>query len=436
MMKKLVFILTIALFTNVRAYAETYDLPAFLEAVKQYNNDLKLAGKERETAAAQAKEAKSDALPSIGFEAGYNRNLTDFYMYFDRSAFGGTGVAKAPYKRDNEYSSSIALQQTLFNASVGNAIEAAEQYRTMTDYVYNASLESILTGAKKLFYQGLLLEEILTVTKSAEVNALENFTTTKLKYDNGQTSHLECLQAETRWRNAVTETQKAERNVKLAMNTLKTCAGIDVSRDVRIEGTLDTIPEAPEIVTAESVLNTRPDFQALTWEEELRKTAVKAAKNAYMPTLNGTVAFSYTAQSNKFMLDEENKFWFAGVNLSLPVYTGGKIGANVQKARIELGKTSIRKEITKQNISTELENIYLRIEEARLRIRSAESTRATAEKAFQIAETTTRDGLTTQLQLKDMRVVYDQSMINYYAAVYDFMDAYFDWERAVGAADR
>ena len=43
------------------------------------------------------------------------------------------------------------------------------------------------------------------------------------------------------------------------------------------------------------------------------------------------------------------------------------------------------------------------------------------------------DGLTTQLQLKDTRVVYDQSMINYYAAVYDYMEAYFDWKHATGA---
>jgi outer membrane protein TolC len=136
------------------------------------------------------------------------------------------------------------------------------------------------------------------------------------------------------------------------------------------------------------------------------------------------------------MLDEENKFLFAGVNLSIPLYTGGKIDANIQKTRIELEKTSIQKEKTQQNIATELENCHLRIEEARLRIESAQSTLVTTEKAFTIAETTTRDGLTTQLQLKDMRFMYDQSMINYYAAVYDFMEAYFDWEQAVGSADR
>jgi len=258
----------------------------------------------------------------------------------------------------------------------------------------------------------------------------------QLKYDNGQTSQLELLQAETRWKNAVTETLKTEKNLKLSLNAMKIMAGIEIGYDVDIDGSLDTVPELPGEIGMNDVLKSRPDYQAITWEEELRKTAVKAAQNAVMPTLTGTLAYSYTAQSNKFMLAEENKFWYAGMKLSMPIYTGGAIKAKIRQNSIELGKTGIRKEKAKEAIASELDGISLRLREARLRMTAAESTRRTAEKAFNIAETTTRDGLTTQLQLKDTRVVYDQSMINYYAAVYDYMEAYFDWEQAVGASVR
>ena len=55
-----------------------------------------------------------------------------------------------------------------------------------------------------------------------------------------------------------------------------------------------------------------------------------------------------------------------------------------------------------------------------------------AEKAFKIAETTAQSGLATQLQLKDARVGFDQAKMNQYAAVFDYMYAYFQWEKAVG----
>ena len=240
--------------------------------MKARNRDLKIAGKERETAAAKVKEARSAALPSVGLEAGYNRNLTDYYMYFDKSAFSpdASGVMSAPFKRDNEYSSAVGLKQTLFSFSVGDGIRAADQYRTMVDYIYNAGESSILTASKQLFYRCLLLKEVYGVARSAETNALDNYTVMKLKYDNGQTSQLELLQAETRWKNAETETLKSEKNLKLAMNMMKIMAGIDIHYDINIAGSLDTVPEMPGETSFEDVLKARPDFRAIEWEEKLR----------------------------------------------------------------------------------------------------------------------------------------------------------------------
>ena len=75
------------------------------------------------------------------------------------------------------------------------------------------------------------------------------------------------------------------------------------------------------------------------------------------------------------------------------------------------------------------------MEESFQRITSARATLKAAEKAFQIAENTAKSGLATQLQLKDARVGYDMAMMNYYAATFDYLSAYFQWERATGAAE-
>ena len=435
-MKKYFLLITIAaIFLNLNlGICETYDVNKYLDAVKEKNKDLKLAVKDREMAAVQEKEAKSSALPSVGMQADYNRNLTDYYMYFDKSALmpGASGLLKAPLKRDNDYSAAVGLQQTLFSPIVGDAIQAASQYRKMSDYIYDANLNAVVTGAQKLFYRCLLLKKVVEVNRSAEENSLENFREMKLRYDNGQVSEFELLQAETRWKRSIPETSEAERNLNLAMNNLKSIAGIDMDYDMDLSGSLDSIPEMPDSVSVANVLASRPDFQALTWENQLRRTGLSAAKNAYLPTLKGVLAYQYSGQSDKFEFAEENKFWYAGIKFSIPVYTGGAIDAKVQAAQVELGKTDIKIEKTKENISTDLVNIYLRLKESKLRIESASSTVETAGKAFKIAETSAREGLATQLQLKDTRVVYDQSKLYYYSTVYDYLDAYFDWEYFVG----
>ena len=414
--------------------AEIYTLSTYLDAVMQQNKDLKVAGEEKKTGKLQQKEARSAALPSVGLEAGYTRNLSDYYMYFDKSALapGESGLIKAPIKRDNEFSSTIALQQTLYSSEVGSAIRASEQYTQLLDYTFEATEQAVLTGAKKLFYQCLFLEKVVDVSRAAEANALENYNDMKLKYDQGQVSEFDLLQAETRWRSAVPEVQQAERNLKLALNTMKNLAGIDVNQEVTLEGVLDDTPDMPEDIALEKIFEERPDFQALQWEKELQKTNLELKKGAYKPKLTGTLAYSYSAQSNEVELAEENNLVFVGVNLSLPIYTGGYLKAQVQKASVEIKKSDLKIEQNKETIAKDIIDARLRLEEAQLRIESAVKTRETAERAFHIAEVSTRQGLATQLQLKDARLVYDKASINYYAAVYDFYAAYFDWDYTTG----
>ena len=432
--KRLILFAGLAVFATASARAETLTLDQYIGRVLDHNKDLKLAQKDKELASAQKKQAIASALPVIGMETDYTRNLTDYYMYFDMSAFNpeATGVAKAPFKRENELSASIALQQTLFSPQVGSAIKAAKQYQNLTDEVYDASLQAVVSGTKKIFYQALLMKKYYEVAQATETNAKENYDQVKLKYDNGQVSKFELLQAETRWRTTVPNTQQVERNLKLIVNTMKNMAGIPVEEDIELSGQLDNVPPLPQEVEMKQILDSRPDFKAMLWEEKLRKTNVGAQKGNFLPTLTGTVAFAYSSQSNEMKLEEENKLWFAGVKLSLPIFTGGYRLAKVQQAKVELGKTRLNIEKTKEKIENEMTSINLRLKEAHERIVSAEATLNTAKQGFEIAEVTAYNGLATQLQLKDARVGFDQATLNYYAAIYDYLAAYFDWQLATG----
>lgn len=436
MLKHLKIWIGICLMAGYQVFAQpqVLTLDGFIGQVLDFNKDLKLAQKDKELASTQKKQAVASALPTVGMESGYTRNLTDYYMYFDMAALNpeATGIAKAPIKRDNEFSASVALQQTLFSPSVGSAIKAARQYQHLTDEVYDASQQAVIGGAKKLFYQVLLLQKVVNVTQATEKNAKDNYEQVKLKYDNGQVSKFELLQAETRWRSAIPQTQQAERNRTLAENTLKHMAGISADSPVELQGSLDETPAFPDSMELKQILDNRPDFKAMLWEEKLRKTAVGAAKGGYLPTLTGTVAYAYSAQSNEFKRDEENKLWFAGVKLSLPIFTGGYRPAVVQQTQVELEKTRLNIDKTREDIENEVTNIHLRLREAHQRIESAKATLAAARQGFEIAEVTAYNGLATQLQLKDARVGYDQATLNYYAAIYDYLAASFDWELATG----
>jgi outer membrane protein len=412
----------------------TYTLDAYLKRVESYSNDLKLAKKERDMAEVYKKEAKSTALPELRLEADYKRNLKDIFLYIDFPDFETGEMTNQKFKINyrNEFGLQAVLSQTVFSFKVGNALKAAKQYKKLTDFIYQAKHQTILKFARKAFYQALLLKKMWEVSRASEENAHENYLDMKKKFEFGQISQFRLLQAETRWQNLAPETTKAGRNHELALNALKNLAGIPVHEIVELEGDFDRLPPMPAMEQFEGVLDRRPDFNALVWEEKLRTTGVKSERANQLPSLHLNLIYDFSSLSDSFKLERQNNSYIVGLNLSIPIFTGGYMQAQVQKAKIELEKTRIQIDKERDNIYNELKNIYLRLEEASRRVQSASKTLETAKKAFEIAEITAANGLATQLELKDARVLYDQAQLNVYAAAYDYLDAYFDWEQAVG----
>lgn len=423
-------ILTIAILmlSTLTVAADPIDIEQFLHRVEAHSKDLKLARQELRTADANKREALSGALPHLSASAGYNRNLNKTYMYVDL----GEGTTKMRINRDNEYSANIVLGQTLFNGTVYNAVKAANQYKKMSNLIYDASHQEIVTYAKKAFYQTLLLKVVWEVSQASEQNAYDNYTDIKKAYESGLTSEFALLQAEVRHKDLVPQTTEAERNYKIALINVKNLAGIPVEEDISLHGGLDTFPNLPERESLETILKSRPDFNALLWQERLYNTGVSAERSGYLPSLSGSLTYAFSSQSNEWSFDEKNEALILGVNLSFPIFSGGATRAKVQKAKIERDKAGITVDKTREDIEREIESIRLRLEESYNRIISARATLKAAEKAFAIAEATSHSGLSTQLELKDSRVMLDQATTGYYSAVYEYLDAFFDWEKAIG----
>ena len=142
--------------------------------------------------------------------------------------------------------------------------------------------------------------------------------------------------------------------------------------------------------------------------------------------------YNYGARSDAFRLQNDNDNVVVGLTLKVPLFTGGFGSAQVQKARIELDKTDTQLSIALDDLQIQLTNIYLLLKEAYQRIVAAQKSIGSARRAFEIAQTLVANNMATQLELKDSRLFLDQAQVNYYAATYDYLEAYFDWARVTG----
>jgi outer membrane protein TolC len=434
MSKLLLVLVSTLIFLNNFTFAKEYTLQTILELAEKNNKDIRLARSNLDYANAVKKEAISQALPQINAQLVYNRNFIKNKFFFTVTDSNGVEQTQSfTVGFDNAYQMSASLNQTLFGfGKIGNAIEAANYFKRFSEMQYESDLQNIINIVKKAFYQALLLQKVWEVTVESENSAKDNYENIKLKFESGTVSEFDLLQAETRWQNSIPLTTQAQKDYRVAVNNLKVLVDIPLREEISLIGGLETFPALPDSMNYALAFKQRPDYNALLWERRFQEKVVAVQKSNYYPTLYGNATYLYQANSNQFQLDNENENFFAGISLSVPIFTGFYTKAQVQKARIDVNRVKTRISKANDEIRTQLQNINLRLREARQRIEAAKKNIQTAQRAFDIAETRVDNGLATQLEFRESRIDLDRAQVNFYIAIYDYLDAYFDWQYANG----
>ncbi len=431
----LITLLLSAAFFNLTAAEIT--LENYILLVEKNSRQLMTAAKDVEIAGSNEKAARSQIFPQIGAQAGYTRNLTDIEQSYPVAADPASGMLiykDLDSNYDNEYSFGLSLSQELFNMKVFNAIKAGREYKLMSSDIYNIQYQTVITIAKKLYYQNFLLEKLLEVKINMENNTHENYLNVKNKFENGLVSQFDLLRAEVDWKIRIPETTQAQKNLGLARINLKNLAGIAPENEIILNCDISDYPEIPLLLPLDDILSERPDHKALTRELSLREINIEAAHSDHYPTVKGNILYALTQLRDTSFADYDATVAQIGITVSLPLFTGGALSAQDKKARLELEQAGIRLKQLKENVNSEVNSIYLALKETYERIESASATKETAQKAFEIAKSSYRNGMATQLDLKDATVSLELAKINHISAVYEYLSSYFDWENAIGKA--
>ena len=183
-------------------------------------------------------------------------------------------------------------------------MDASKQFTTLTDTAFEATRQNILTAAKRLYFQALLLQEVVRVRETSEENAYDNYVETQRRLDNGLASPLELLRAEVNWKITQPDTSQARRNLNVALQNLKNFAGLDQNDEIVLAGALDVVPPLPDFDTADAAIAHRPDYQVLLNQQRLRELNISAERAKFYPSLSASLNYGRQASSDEFDLSD------------------------------------------------------------------------------------------------------------------------------------
>jgi len=174
--------------------------------------------------------------------------------------------------------------------------------------------------------------EISVATKNTREASYKIF---KDRYDGGVVSLLELNQNKSLYEEALASIPAIEKSIAQQENALSLLLGRNpgpIARGKTIDDlVLPTVPAG----LPSSLLERRPDIRESEQNLIAANAQIGAAKAAYFPTISLTAFSGFASASLSNLFESSSRVWQHGAAINLPIFTGGKIGAQVDVAEAQ-----------------------------------------------------------------------------------------------------
>jgi outer membrane protein TolC len=164
---------------------------------------------------------------------------------------------------------------------------------------------------------------------------------------------------------------------------------------------------------------------------------VKIARGDFLPTLSAATTFAYNGNSDALRIKGEDwsPYWFASLNLTVPIFTGFRDYARYQQAKVDLRKARTDLQKTRDAAVIEMQQAIMDFRKALAQIASQRLNVDEARQAVQIAGNLYASGRATQLEVLDAQLALQAAQTNMASALYGGTMADITLKRSLGLLD-
>lgn len=415
--------------SSVSAEPLKLTLEQALDKAMKANYDVKVAEENLSKLEATIGEARSGALPQLTGTGGYTRNIVLPEIFLNDMKF------KIGFK--NEYQAQATLNQPLYAAGkVWKAIRAAKTETNSKEATLKNVRHEIALLVKKTFYQILLADKTITITKKTLKQFTDQLDAIRTRYNQGIESDYTLMRQEVQVSNVTPELSAAEQIRLVLINSFKDVLALPKETEIELEDSFKfekkEYPSEEGLI--ETALSNRQDIAAKREHIQSLKYNVGIERGGYLPTFGFTSNINFAAQSDDFGIGSKERTYAASVGLllSVPIFDGLKTHYRIREAKSDLKIAATEETQLLESVKSEVLNARASLKEAVLREQSQKKTLNLAQKAVDIAGLRFSQGLTSQLELNDTILQRDQAEKLYAQAVFDCLTAEAVLLRVIG----
>ena len=328
------------------------------------------AGKERK------REAFGSLLPQIGVNAGSNR------------------IKQVNAQVDQIYNSqsyTVSLSQVIYNKA---AWENYQRYKALAKQGTSESDESIAEATVDLaqrYFTALAADDELELVQAERRATQKNLDQVRALFEKQLARSIDVLELQARVDSLAAQEVDARNQVSVSRAALSEVIGRPVTE--KLSRIRDDVQLKVSDESVESWVNlgvsSNPSLKANESAVDAAQASVRGAKGGHYPTLGVNLSAQNTNEGYNNALAPRTDSYVAGLQLSVPIYSGGSTSARVRGSYQDLVAAEQQLEFTRRQVVKEITNAYLTADSSVEKIRanrnalaSAEQSRKASEEAF------------------------------------------------------
>jgi outer membrane protein TolC len=381
-------------------------------------------------------QARSQYLPQLSASAGYTRTLKSQFQSFAGGGSsrpdstttdttsggpgGGFDLSKTSFGAANQYAFGLSFSQNVYSGGrITAQNRAAEAQLRSANIEVDAQRAQAWLDVTQAYYDAVLADQLVEIADSslAETEAL--LAQAKVARQVGNASEYELLRAQVTRDNQMPVLIQARANRQTAYLRLKQLLNLPLDNSLQlttgIEGSSE--PALPGVI-ASNVVDTssadRAPVRQLDEAIKAQEAQVKIAKAERIPSFAITSNYQRLYfPSNAFpSLNAGVNNWTVGISTNFPIFDGGRIRGDQLVAQAGLDQARAQREQTRQFAALDARVALTALQEAEATWASSQGTAEQAQKAYAIDQVRYREGISTQTDLSQSRLLLEQAKAN------------------------
>jgi outer membrane protein TolC len=290
----------------------------------------------------------------------------------------------------------LAFSQNLFSGGQlsGRAQTAGAKVRSAELGLTSARAQLLLDVASA-YYDASLADRLLAISEATLEQADTTLSQTRLARQVGNQSEFDLLRARVTRDNQVPIVIQTKADRDLAYNRLKQLLDLPLDRPLALSTSLgDSVEVDPSRIQAvvekpgDTTSSARAPVRQAAEAVSAQRGLLRVARGQRLPQISLTSQYAqlgYPARVSPFGTDFVSD-WSVSLGLQLPIFTGGRIGGEIDAARANLTQAQLRLQQTRELAEVDARNAFTQLEAAQAGWQASAGTIEQADHAYRIAD--------------------------------------------------